>query len=108
MVSAFETFTVSGFRSGRPVEVTWEKGGKLSGDPDCVTWIERLAKNAEGGPMATPIWTPAPYGRGTHDNLKDPYKALALIKFVMPGPPPAKMIAGEWPELPPIPEGIQV
>jgi hypothetical protein len=90
------TFTLRGRRGGETVEITWTDG-KLSGDPDAVAMVERIAQGAEGHVVSSLT------DSTTHDHLSNPSVAGSLMRMVFPGNP--ECINSDLEPFPPLPEG---
>jgi hypothetical protein len=83
--SEMTSFTLRGHRSGHPkgqeITLTW-KDGKLSGDPEAVTFVEALASGYEGMKMGQ-----IRYGFTTHNHLSNPHIAHELMMRAFRGHP---------------------
>lgn len=73
-------FTLSGRRNGQPVRLTWRDGQISGADHATVAWLHELARALDGTIQGLP-GLPAT----THDHLRSPYTAYALMRSLFPG-----------------------
>lgn len=89
-------FAMQGQLGDRKVILFWQDG-KISGDPEAVERLQRLASDNEGYSV------PSLAGFTHRHHLQDPYSTVTLIEMVLGRN--AQMIAGSLPPLPEPPEG---
>jgi hypothetical protein len=98
-----ETFSLTGVRGGRTITLTWSwspvDGGTVSGDPEGVEIVYRLAAYWEGKLIGL---TPAP--KTTHNHLSSPYTACRLMRDCLDRHP-YPTLTGRLPMLPDVPPG---
>lgn len=83
-------FTLQGTAHGRPATITW-RDGKLSGDTALAIEVLSRARVLEGQPVYGGLGCPTT----THDHLKTPGSAFALIAGIF-NPAPS-LISGTSP-----------
>jgi hypothetical protein len=90
------TFSLRGHRGGKVIHLAWTDG-KLSGDPDAVAMVQRIAADAEGRLISSLT------DSTTHDHLSNPSSAYSLMCMVFQDVPVE--VHSDIKPFPPLPEG---
>lgn len=73
-------FDFAAMLNGRRVQLHWEDGGVLTGDPELAQAVRKLAEQEEGQGLSTGDWW-----ESTHDHLKHPQAVLYLLGILLHG-----------------------